>query len=66
MVEAGENLRLTLEPGEAIRIGGEGFGEDLQGDLALELGVGGLIHLPHAALADEGGDVVVPESGADG
>ena len=29
------------------------------------LGIGGLVDLPHAAFADEGGDVVVAESGAD-
>ncbi len=28
-------------------------------------GIGGLIDLAHAPLADEGGDVVVGESGAD-
>ena len=43
MVEAGEDLRLALEPGEAVRISREGVGEDLQGDLAVELGVGGLM-----------------------
>ncbi len=31
VVEAGEDLRLPLEPGEAVRIAGEGVGEDLQG-----------------------------------
>ncbi len=30
-----------------------------------ELGIGGLVNLSHAPLADEGGDVVVAESGAD-
>ena len=33
--------------------------------LSVELRIGGLIHLAHAPLADEGGDVVVAESGAD-
>ena len=33
--------------------------------LTLELRISGLIHLAHAALADEGGDIVVAESGAD-
>ena len=32
--------------------------------LPVQLGVGGLLHLPHPTLADEGGDVVVAESGA--
>ena len=62
--ERRENLRLPREPGQAIRIGREGVGEDLQRDLAVELGVGGLSDLAHAALADEGGDVVVAELGA--
>ena len=33
MVEAGEDLRLPREPGEAIRVSREGVGEDLQRDL---------------------------------
>ena len=64
VVEAGEDLRLPLEPGEAIRISREGVGEDLQRDLAVELGVGGLPDLAHAALAQEGRDVVLAERGA--
>ena len=61
MVEAGEDPRLPLEPGEAIRVRREGVGQDLQRDLAVELGVGGLPDLAHAALTEEGRDVVVPE-----
>ena len=60
--EAGEDLRLPLEPGEAIRILGERFGEDLQCDLAVQLRVSGLPDLPHTALAEEGGHPVVPEA----
>ncbi len=63
-VEAGEDLRLPLEPGQPIRVSREGVGQDLQGDLAVELGVGRLPDLAHAALADEGGDVVMAESRA--
>ena len=33
VVEAGEDLRLPCEPGEAVRIGCERVGEDLQRDL---------------------------------
>ena len=66
VVEAGEHLRFPLEPSEAVRVGGEGVGEDFQGDVSAELGVGGAIDLPHAPLADEGGDVVMAEAGADG
>ena len=42
------------------------LGQDLQRHLPVQLGIGGLIDLPHAPLADEGDDVVVAESGADG
>ena len=64
VVEAGEDLRLPREPGEAVGVRREGVGEDLQGDLAVELRVGGLPDLAHAALPDEGGDVVVAEANA--
>ena len=66
VVETGEHLRFPLEPGEAIWVGREGVGKNLQGDLTPELRVGGLIDLSHPPLADEGGDVVVPEAGTDG
>ena len=65
MVEAGEHLRLSLEPCEAIRIGCEGFRQDLERHLAVEFGIGGLVDLPHAPLADKGGDCVMPEPRAD-
>ena len=64
VVEAGEDLRLPLEPGEPIRVRREGVREDLQRDLAIELRVGGLPDLAHAAFPEEGGNVVVPEAGA--
>ena len=66
MVQTGEDLRLSLKPRQPIRISGERLGQDLQRHLAVQLGVGGLIDLPHAALADEGGHVVVGDAGADG
>ena len=34
-------------------------------DITIQLGIGGLIDLAYAPLADEGGDVVMAESGAD-
>ena len=40
--------------------------QDLQRGLPVQLGVGGLIDLAHAPLADEGGNVVMAESVADG
>ena len=49
VVEAGEDLRLPLEPGEPVWVSRERIREDLQRDLAVELGVGGLPDLAHAA-----------------
>ena len=66
MVEACKNLRLSLEPSEAIRISGERLGQNLQRHLPVQLGIGGLIDLAHTPLADEGGHVIVAESGTDG
>ena len=40
--------------------------QPIQRDLPVQLRIGGLIGLPHAALADEGGDIVVSEAGTDG
>ena len=65
MVKAGQHLRLSLEPGQPIRISREGFRQDLQRHLTVQLRISGLIHPSHAPLADEGGDIVVAESGAD-
>ena len=65
LVEAGENLCFPLEPSEAIRIGRKRLGQDLQRHLPVQLGVGRLIDLAHPALADEGGHLVMAESGAD-
>ena len=65
MVQAGKNLRLTLEPCETIRIGRKRLGQDLQRHLAVQLGIGGLLDLAHPALTDEGGHVVMREAGAD-
>ena len=45
---------------------GNRLATDLQRYLAVQLGIGGLIDLAHAPLANEGGDVVVPEAGTDG
>ena len=65
MVEAGEDLRLALEPSQPTRISRKRLGQDLQRHLPVQLGISGLIDLAHAALANEGGDVIVAESGAD-
>ena len=65
MVQRGKHLRFSLEPCEAIGIGGQGFRKNLERHL-VELRVGGLIDLSHPALHDEGGHIVMAETGADG
>ena len=60
----GKHLRLSLEPREAIRISRKRL-RDLERHLPVQLRISGLIDLSHAPLADEGGDIVVAESGAD-
>ena len=46
-----------------MRVEHEYCQSDLQSDLPVQLGVGGLIDLSHPAFADEGRHVVVAESG---
>ena len=65
VIQAGKLLRFSLEPGQPIGIFGKRLGQDRQCHLVVQLGIGGLPNLSHAALADEGGHVVVAESGAD-
>ena len=64
VVQAGKNLSFSLEPREPIRIDSKRLGQDLQGDLTVQLRISGLIDLSDTPLANEGGHVVMPESGA--
>ena len=43
MVQRSEDLRFALEPGQSLAVGRHGAGEDLDGDLSLEVGVGGAV-----------------------
>lgn len=52
MVQRREHPRLALEPRHALTILGEGFGQDLERHLPVQLGVGGAIDLPHPAGAN--------------
>ncbi len=55
-----------VKPREPIGISGEGVGQDLERDVAIELRVAGPIHLSHAAFADLRGDFVDAEARAGG
>ncbi len=50
MIERGEDLRFAMKAREPIRVAGERIRQDLQRDVATELGVAGAIHLAHSAL----------------
>ena len=68
VVQRGQRLGLVGEPGKPFRVIRKGIGQDLQRDIAIELGVPGAIHLAHATLADQLGDSIRPEAcaGAEG
>ena len=51
MVERGQHLRFTVKAREPIRIAGKRRGQDLERDVAAELGVAGAIDLAHTACA---------------
>ena len=64
VVERGEKLCLPLEAGEAIGVGGERLGQQLEGDVAAQLRVRGPEHLAHAAGAERSYDLVGAEAGS--
>ncbi len=66
MVQRRECLGFTLEARQAVEVRGKRLGQDLDGHLATERGVGRAPHLPHSAFAEGRGDLVDAESGAGG
>ena len=52
MIQGGEHLRFTPEPGEAVGIVGDGGQQHFDRDLAVQRRVTGPIHLAHSAHAD--------------
>ncbi len=61
MIQRGQRLRFAREPGQAIRITGEGIRKDLQRDVAIQLRVPRTIHLAHPAGSQDGLDLVRAE-----
>ena len=59
--ERGLTAPFPVYPGTLTRVGNQ----HLQRHVPVELGVSRSIHFTHAPLANEGGDIVVAESGAD-
>ena len=64
MVERRQGLRFAVKAGEPFRILRERVGQDLDGDLPTEIGVGRALHFAHASHADLGGDFVRTDAGA--
>ena len=65
MIQRGEDLGFALEAGQALGIGGHGFGQHLDRDLSAQLHVFGEVDLTHAAFAELVGDSKVGEGSAD-
>ena len=59
VIEGGDGAGFALETGEAVGIAGHVGRKDLEGDVALEFGVGGAVDLAHAAGAEGADDAVV-------
>ena len=64
MIQRREDFGFALEAREPVVVSGDRRRQDLDGDLTLELRVGGAIDLPHPAFADLRGDFVDAETGA--
>ena len=61
-----DRLRLSLEPGERLRVAGDRGGQNLDRDVAVELRVPSPVDLAHPARAERGQNLVGPESSARG
>ena len=66
VVEGGEHFSFALESRQAISVARDRGGQHLDRHRALQVRVGGAIHLAHAPFADLGGDFIGAEPGAGG
>ena len=66
MRQGGDSLGLALEAGQPVGVGGHALGQDLDGDLAIELRIPRAVDLAHAAGAEGREDLVGTESRACG
>jgi len=64
VVERSEEPRLALESGQAIGVGRDLFGQDLERHRAAQLRVGGPVDLAHPAGPHRAGDLIRPEPNA--
>ena len=61
VVQGSEELGLALEASQTFGVGGEILGQDLDGDITLELRIARPIHLAHTARTERFEDLVVTE-----
>ena len=64
MIEPGEHFGFALETRQPFAIARHGLGQHLDGDGALEVGIGRAVDLTHAAHADLSGDFIGAEARA--
>jgi hypothetical protein len=64
VIERREHARFAVEAGQTLGVVGDRLGQHLDGHFTAEFGVLGAIHLPHAALAELGGDPKMGEGGS--
>jgi hypothetical protein len=63
VIERREYLGLPLKSRETAGVVRKGRRENLQGDIAFQMGIAGAIHLAHAARANQADNLVRPEAG---
>jgi hypothetical protein len=61
MIERRGDASLVHESRDALRIGGLGLGEQLDGDVAAKARVGRAIHVAHSAPRDEADHLIRPD-----
>jgi hypothetical protein len=66
VIQRGRGAGFLFEASEAIGVGGQPRGENLDGDITPEAWITGLIHLAHAPGTDRGQDFVRADTGAGG
>ena len=64
IIQRGQQVRFTIEPGEAVATAGERVGQDFQRHQAAERGIAGAIDLSHAARTQRRDDFVRAETRA--
>ena len=66
VIQRRQRPRFTFESRQALWIGREGLGQDLDGDVAPEVGIARAIHLAHATRAEQADDLVMGQAGTGG